>query len=428
MSVTQARQREITLLIKRGRLDSAEQLCQAELLQHPTDPHVWYYLGAVQSMGTRSNEALRSLKVAVSHAGQDEPLLLRIAQAMLRMRAYAPALAIFERMSSANPQVIFGQARCRWGLGQYNASLQQFAGLWEARPEWPELCLAYARALISVDQPEPAGTLLQQILQTHPREAQLVHQYTTWVLSQQGTKAAYDWLTERKADYDSPRLSLLRRALSSLHRQQPPAAISLADSRLQSHWDSFSVMMAMPGAVTWTGDNTASLKQAMAAAPANGLIVECGVYHGRSLRLLAQWSGRECHGFDSFQGLPEDWNESEPAGSYSTAGHQPQMPDNVTLHAGWFEESLPEFAAQLQEKIALLHVDCDLYSSTVTVLEHLMPHMAENGVIVFDDFAGYPEWRDHEYLAWRQYEKAHNISAELITAVLLGRSAAFRLK
>jgi hypothetical protein len=169
------------------------------------------------------------------------------------------------------------------------------------------------------------------------------------------------------------------------------------------------------------------LRWCLAQAPATGAITECGVYRGFSINLLAEWSARDVHGFDSLEGLPEDWKPDEPAGSYSTGGKIPPLRPNVNLHAGWFRDTLPVFADSCEESVALLHVDCDLYSSTATVLDAFGGLLEEGSIIVFDDFLSYPGYRDHEFRAAGEFIEGSSRSFELIAAVLLGRSVAFKV-
>jgi hypothetical protein len=51
------------------------------------------------------------------------------------------------------------------------------------------------------------------------------------------------------------------------------------------------------------------------------------------------------HGFDSFRGLPEDWagRDGMKKGTFDVNGRKPTVPDNVVLHPGWFNETLPKF-------------------------------------------------------------------------------------
>jgi hypothetical protein len=50
------------------------------------------------------------------------------------------------------------------------------------------------------------------------------------------------------------------------------------------------------------------------------------------------------HGFDSFQGLPENWLPQRPAGCFSLQGLVSELHDDrVTFFKGWFEETLPSY-------------------------------------------------------------------------------------
>jgi tetratricopeptide (TPR) repeat protein len=88
------------------------------------------------------------------------------------------------------------------------------------------------------------------------------------------------------------------------------------------------------------GSNIHAFKLGIDAANADGLVLEFGVRFGASIRQIAALVDQKVHGFDSFQGLPESWH-SEAKGTYSTKGFIPSVPQNVTLHDGWFEETLP---------------------------------------------------------------------------------------
>ena len=44
----------------------------------------------------------------------------------------------------------------------------------------------------------------------------------------------------------------------------------------------------------------------------------------------------------------------------------------------------------------MLHIDCDLYSSTAAVFERVADRLAPDAVIVFDELLNYPEYRRHE--------------------------------
>jgi hypothetical protein len=106
---------------------------------------------------------------------------------------------------------------------------------------------------------------------------------------------------------------------------------------------------------------------AIRSAPA-GLHCEFGTWKGAWITEFAKnFPDRRFYGFDSFEGLPEEWSTLQ-SGYFDLKGELPAVPPNVTLVKGWFNESIPPFLTQNSEPVAFIHMDCDLYSSTMTVL------------------------------------------------------------
>jgi O-methyltransferase len=133
-----------------------------------------------------------------------------------------------------------------------------------------------------------------------------------------------------------------------------------------------------------------------------GAFVECGCWNGGSGALLARVAmadGRTTWLFDSFEGLPTpsaidatvagevgargDFTGSE-ARVRSVLGLAGVPTAGVQIVKGWFKDTLSE--AQTGP-IALLHVDVDLYDSTIDVLDALYDRVTPGGIVVFDDYA-----------------------------------------
>ena len=151
-------------------------------------------------------------------------------------------------------------------------------------------------------------------------------------------------------------------------------------------------------------DRDAFLCDCLARAPA-GAIMEFGVAAGRSITVLAKAArGRTVEGFDSFEGLPEDWTgHRERRGAFSQKGVLPKVPANVRLHKGWFKDTIGVWLAANPEKIGFIHVDCDIYSSTREVLWSLRDRLQIGTVIAFDEYFNYPNWRQHEARALKEF-------------------------
>jgi len=156
-------------------------------------------------------------------------------------------------------------------------------------------------------------------------------------------------------------------------------------------------------------------ENAIEHALVDGLILEFGVKKGETIREIAGMTSRIVHGFDSFQGLPEDWTGMAiRKGRFSQKGKLPKVPSNVILHPGWFNESLPVFKQQYREPIAYIHIDCDLYSSTKTIFAELADRFVPGTIIVFDEYFNYPNWQQHEYKAFQEFVSAHGIRYEYL--------------
>jgi hypothetical protein len=180
----------------------------------------------------------------------------------------------------------------------------------------------------------------------------------------------------------------------------------ITELQLRARQQSVDYITAEMGDASIFEDRWALLRYAAGEAPAEGLMIECGVADGASLRHLAGAMGaRRFDGFDSFEGLPENWAGTfERKGKFGRGGALPEVPGNVALHKGWFEQTLPAYlAARPSDAVAFLHVDCDIYSSTVTVLKTLGPRLRPGAVLVFDEYFNYPNWQRHEWRAFQEF-------------------------
>lgn len=159
------------------------------------------------------------------------------------------------------------------------------------------------------------------------------------------------------------------------------------------------------------------LEHGIRNAPAGGYFVEFGVATGATLRLLA--SARSSLGFDTFAGLPEPWRPGFDQGLFA----QDQIPiiPGATIVVGLFQDTLPK----VNVKVALAHIDCDLYSSTKVALDWVKSHAVPGCVVVFDEFFGYPGCEEHEQKALAESGLKYEI---LCKSVDQNEKVAIRLK
>jgi hypothetical protein len=151
----------------------------------------------------------------------------------------------------------------------------------------------------------------------------------------------------------------------------------------------------------------ALLTQSFQERKIEGLILEFGVFSGRTLNHIAGLAAQTVYGFDSFEGLPEDWRADFPRGSFR--GAIPTVAQNAELVVGYFDKTLPDFLRLHEGPISFLHIDCDIYSSTRTIFDECSDRLLPGAVIVFDEFFNYVGWRRHEYKAFMEFVGAKNI-------------------
>jgi Macrocin-O-methyltransferase (TylF) len=132
------------------------------------------------------------------------------------------------------------------------------------------------------------------------------------------------------------------------------------------------------------------------------LYLEFGVFQGAATRYWSRLLTNpesKLHGFDSFEGLPEDWRPDCPEGHFAVGGQIPQIDDvRVQFFKGWFDQTLPAYTLSPHD-VLVINLDADLYSSTIFVLDRLEKAIVPGAYIYFDEF-NHPQ---HEMRAFAEF-------------------------
>ncbi len=145
--------------------------------------------------------------------------------------------------------------------------------------------------------------------------------------------------------------------------------------------------------------------------------IEFGVASGIAFKW---WVGKNnnsnsrFYGFDVFTGLPEDFGVMKKQ-HYNTEGTTPEIDDaRVSFIKGLFQDSLPGFLENYKsDKRKVIHMDADLFSSTLFVLTRLLPILKKDDIIIFDEF-GVPT---HEFKAFTEIVSAYKLKFEFLGAI-----------
>jgi O-methyltransferase len=146
--------------------------------------------------------------------------------------------------------------------------------------------------------------------------------------------------------------------------------------------------------------------------------LEFGVFQGDSIKC---WAGLNKHqdsrffGFDSFEGLPVDWRNGRGKGYFDVGGKMPRIDDpRIKFIKGWFDNTVPPFARDFTRKNRLvMHLDADLYGSTMLPLLYFGPFMAKGTLLIFDEFYD----REHEFKALMDWQRIYRRNFRIVAEV-----------
>ena len=158
--------------------------------------------------------------------------------------------------------------------------------------------------------------------------------------------------------------------------------------------------------------------------------LEFGVASGTTLRWWLEHNTdptSEFVGFDTFTGLPEDW-DARPQGTFSQEGKPPVIADRrCSFQIGLFQDTLPGFLARdTWTGKNVVHLDADLYSSTLYVLTTLWPLFQGDDVLIFDDFCTL-EHPTHVFRAFFDFFSAYPGRYEVVGTSRYGHRVAIKL-
>lgn len=120
------------------------------------------------------------------------------------------------------------------------------------------------------------------------------------------------------------------------------------------------------------------------------------------------------YGFDTFTGLPEDWGIFK-AGAMSNGNEPPKIEDSrVSFYQGLFQQTLLPFLSKYDNsKRKIIHLDADLYSSTLYIMTIMYPYLKPGDILFFDEFS-VPM---HEYKAFIEWTKSFYVEYEVLGSV-----------
>ena len=128
--------------------------------------------------------------------------------------------------------------------------------------------------------------------------------------------------------------------------------------------------------------------------------MEFGVFKGGTINYFSKYV-KKIYGFDSFQGLKEDWvgNENYPEKHFDLNKNIPKLNKNVIPIIGYVQDTLENFLRKENPEINFVHMDLDTYESTKFTLEKIKPYLKSDSIIIFDQIYNFAGWEVGEHKA-----------------------------
>ena len=85
----------------------------------------------------------------------------------------------------------------------------------------------------------------------------------------------------------------------------------------------------------------------------------------------------------------------------------------VSFYQGLFQQTLPGFLKNFKnDTLTVIHMDADLYSSTLYTLTSFAPYLKKGDLIFFDEFCVLT----HEFLAFKNFTESYYINLQPVAA------------
>lgn len=408
-----------------GQHDRALNFLGRALKSDPTNPQIYFYQGMSLGQKNQIPLAIQAYEKAISLKPDFFEAYCNLGNLLNASGKQATALQAYEKallIDANSPVLHYNLGVIKQEQMKPHEAITHFQDAIRLRPDYAAAYCNLSVALCETGRIHEAEQANQRALQIDPGFAEAHFNAHTYWLEKSNLAQAISCLEQAVAQ--DPQEDRYRLFLGILHDYAGEHAHALKrltfrspSKTIRSDLQAWDYIQSLDPKPVMLGHASSMFGLALQKARSDGLVMEFGVFHGTSIRHIASLVNSTVHGFDSFAGIPEAWN-LERAGSYSTQGIMPEVPENVRLHAGWFEDSIPVFRATEESHrsspVRFMNIDCDLYSSTKTVLDQFHSQIGPGTVLVFDEFIGNHSWKQDEFKAFHDAAAQYGWNFEVI--------------
>ena len=397
-SKTPSKKQLINLLeyYQNGRYTEAENLAVLLTQDFPKHQFAWKVLGAVLGATGKNSEAMDANLTAVALFPQDAEAHYNLGNTFKDLRRLDEAEASYTQAIVLKPDL----AEAHFNLGN---TLKELGRLDEAEA-------SYTQAVALKSDFTKAFWNLHGIQKT--------------------IKSAEHWVDRcLEADKNFVNARLMKAALRFYQGDRNNFdEFMQSELKLHPYMRSFSWVFSLPNLPELHFNKfyffDAIIKRSITSKP----FYEFGVWKASSFKYLIKVF-KKGYGFDTFTGLPEDWDlgsHIEKKGAYTSDGSVPKIKGGEFI-VGKFEDTLPVFFSESRPIASVINFDADLYSSTICALNFSKSVMDKDTILIFDEFIINESWEQDEFKALNEFCSNNHYSYEVIAISFFTKQVAVKL-
>ncbi|TQV84847.1 class I SAM-dependent methyltransferase [Aliikangiella coralliicola] len=424
-------------LITQGQLGSAQNIC-VQVLQQQQNVEAMFLLAIVYQQQAKLDEAtnlyIQLLQIEPNH----DAALSNLGLLCSSRSDYKSAIEILERAYSLSPSnmvTCFNLANAYAEYGLLKQGIKYYKKVLRKDRKNPDLVFNLAKSYAESGDKKEAVKLYRRVLAMQPKHVKANFNLHSLVYSDSDAKesiACLKKVVSQNSAYQNLGRYFLGCILDTQGNEEDAnalfAEIETTEEDLSHYLDAWQYIRENSTSNTrYMTYSFEVLDFAVSQISIEGLHLEFGVRFATSTNHIGKSIPGKLYGFDSFEGLPEHWNETAGKGDYSTHGVLPPVRENIELIDGWFDQTLPKFVESHSEPVAFINVDCDLYSSTKTIFDLLGKQIVSGTILVFDEYISTSTWREDEHKAFMELVEEHQLKFEYLAFSPSSRQAVVRI-
>ena len=308
-------------------------------------------------------------------------------------------------------------------LGKLEEALVSYTKALSIKPNYAQAYYNMGNALAEKGEMEKARTAYKKAIEYK-------HDYAKAMWNLSGTaeniSEAKSWIQKCLSfdpDYEEAKLTF---CALEYYQGDKTSFNLMMESHLRNHpyMRSFSWVFGLPSLPELFFHRWALFDRMAELSKKDRPFYEFGVWRGESFRYLIK-TFKTGFGFDTFEGLPEDWDDFK-AGSYSSDGNIPKIRGGDFI-VGKFDDTLPKFFSEAKPMASIINFDADLYSSTICALNWASSVIDQHTILIFDEFLINPNWEDDECKALEEFCLQNYYKYEVLAVSFFSKQVAVRL-